>query len=307
METQQNGDLLAGRETLDRLIRGDALIGLLDAPAAEREMLASLWTAASRGSAEAFRLLGDCYLGSLRPLGAFSGVDPADAGSRSWSAAARAFADQAEPALEASLRAFAEAAALGDREALLMLARLTKHSPEANQRRALALLQTLNDPRPAEVYQIGLIQNWLGELEASLASHLAAAAGGDADAMFELHILFAQGLGVSEDPAASWSWLERAAAARQPRALYNLGAAFASGSRGEVDMRKAAEYYREAAGLGHGRAAATLAVMLLQGAAEGSREEAGAWLDRAEELGVYVEDLLEAADLPDPRAQPGSG
>ena len=46
-------------------------------------------------------------------------------------------------------------------------------------------------------------------------------------------------------------WLDRAAEQGHPRALYNLGAALASGAKGEPDMKGAAVYYERAAKAGN--------------------------------------------------------
>jgi TPR repeat protein len=296
-----DADYLRGREIFDKLVRGDAMIGLIaDVPATERKMMTALWKAAERGHAPAYRTIAECYLAALRAIGAYEGIDPADADSRKWSAEASAFVDD-EPSLQAALRAYAEAARLGDREGLLQLAKLSRSSDEKNKRLALAMLQARKNPNAAELYQRGLVQNWLDELEASHASHMAAADAGSADAMFELHILYAQGLGVAADPEVSWKWLERAAAVNHPRALYNVGAAHASGSRGAVDMKKAAEYYERAAGQGNGRAACTLAVMILQHDVDGTAEDAARWLDTADQLGYPSLDMLDTMGLEDPR------
>ncbi|MBX7080201.1 MAG: sel1 repeat family protein [Nannocystaceae bacterium] len=296
--------LQRGRALFDNFVRGDAVIGLIaDVPGTERTMMEQLWTAAQGGSSAAYRTIAQCYFAVLRTLGAFEGIDPADADARPWSAAAQAIEDD-NPALQASLRAWAEAARLGDREATLQFARLSRHASAQVQRLALASLQSLADPQPAEVYQTGLVHHWLDELDAAYACHRRAAEAGDADAMFELYIVFAQGLAVDPDPEASQAWLDRAAAAEHPRALYNLGAAWASGSNGTVDMAKAAQYYTRAADRGNGRAAATLAIMILGEEIDGTAEQAARWLDRADEAGYPSWEMLEATGFDDPRASP---
>lgn len=300
-EVDPDEAFLQGRALFDGFVRGDAVIGLIaDVAGTLRAMLDALWTAAQAGRAPAYRTLAECYLAALRTLGAFDGVDPADADARPWSDDARAIEDD-NPSLQATLRAFAEAGRLGDRESTLQVARLSRHSTEANQRRALASLEALADPNPAELYQRGLVHHWLGEFEAAHARHVEAADAGSSDAMFELYIVYAQGLGVAADPAASRAWLDRAAAAEHPRALYNLGAAHASGSEGAVDMAKAAAYYTRAADRGNGRAAATLAVMILGAEIDGTPEEAARWLDRADEAGYPSWEMLDATGFDDPR------
>ena len=294
-------DFVRGREAFDGFVRGDAMIGLIaDVRGAEGVMLDALWAAAGRGSAAAFAMLGDSYFARLRPLGAFDGVDPEDADARAWPESVATIVDD-DASMQASLRAYAEAARLGHRPSVLKFAKLTRYSRELNQRRALELLAQRSKPSGAELYQRGLVLHWLGELAASHSSHLAAAEAGDADAMFELCILYAQGLGVATDVVTSKAWLDRAAGAGHPRALYNVAAALAKGTDGEPNLAKAATYYERAAKRGNGRAAATLAVMILQGEIDGTEAEARQWLDLADESGFPTWEMLQAAGLPDPR------
>lgn len=300
-------DYLLGRECFDRLVRGDALIGLLDdVPAFEAAMLGALWAAARGGSGPALMVLGECHAAAVGfgPIGAFEGIAGERAEEGGWSAETRAIVD-AEVGIQAALRCFAEAARRGEPEAALRFARVARRSSRENQALALALLEALASPRPAELYQRGLVQHWLGDFAASRESHMAAAAAGDADAMFELHLYEGQGIGGAVDAAASQRWLERAAEAGQHRALYNLGAMQASGLAGEVNLARAAEYYERAASCGSGRAAAMLAVMMLTGELEGDAASVGRWLDLAEELGFPVWELLDAAGVEDPRATSG--
>lgn len=291
-----------GEELFQRLVRGDGIVGLIDDVAAvESEMMDALWTAAAGGHAEAYERLGDCFMALLRPIGAFEGIEPPEGGEPRWSDEAKAVRDDND-AVEAALRGYAEAARLGRREAISRFAQLARYSSEENKRRASSLLEGIDDITPDELYLRGLVQNWLSELEASAETHLAAAEAGSADAMFELHVLYVQGLGVERDEERSAEWLEKAAAAGQPRALYNVGAEHASGKRGEPNMAKAAEYYEKAARAGHGRAPAMLAIMILRDEIPGTAEQAGKWLDLAEDNGFPALDLLEAAGFEDPRA-----
>lgn len=301
MAPSKDVDYLAGRDLFDRLVRGDAMIGLIaDVRGAQREMLDALWSAARRGVAPAFRTLGECYFAALRTIGAFEGIDPADADARPWSNEAAEIVDD-NRSMQAAMRAYFEAGRHGDRESRMQLARLTRSSTPDNQRRAIAQLRAIEEPRPDELYQTALVHHWLGELEASAALHHTAADRGNADAMFELYIVYAQGLGVAADANASQTWLERAAAADHPRALYNLGAAFASGANGTIDLPQAAGYYRRAAERGNGRAAATLAVMILGQEIDGTTEDACEWLDRADDAGYATWEMLDAVGIDDPR------
>jgi hypothetical protein len=299
-----DADYLRGHELYQGFVRGDAMIGLIaDVSASEREMLDALWRAAERGLAAAFRDLGDCYLAALQPsFGAFDGVSFEDAESRPFSAYAQTIVDDADPALQAALRCYAEAARLGDREAAMVFAKLTRHSTEEVQDIAAAGLAALAEPTAAETYQLGLLHHWQGKFTEAAALHHRAAQAGDLDAQFELYVYYAQGIGVDPDASTSAQWLQRAADGEHPRALYNVGASYATGSAGEVDMKKAAEYYHRAAERGNGRAAATLGIMVLTGELDGTREQAIAHLDHADELGYSTADMLDAAGLDDPRS-----
>jgi TPR repeat protein len=194
-----------------------------------------------------------------------------------------------------------EAARLGNRDAAVLYAQMSRQSSTKNQERGLALLQAIPEPTPAESYQLGLVQNWLGELEASAKTHLLAAERGSTDAQFELYVFFAQGLGVEASSAQSDAWLKRAAEGNHPRALYNVTAAYASGSEGEPDKKMVAALYERAAEHGSGRAAATLAVMILTSELEGTTEKAVEWLNRADETGFEASQLLDAVGIDDPR------
>lgn len=132
---------------------------------------------------------------------------------------------------------------------------------------------------------------------------LRAAEAGNLDAKFELSLYYGQGLGVPVDAQKAQAWLDAAADAGHFRALYNVGAAYAAGQRGDApDLALAAKYYQRAADAGHGRAACTLGVMILTEELPGSKEDAIAWLDRAEGLNYPVWEMLDAVGLDDPRA-----
>ena len=96
-EVDPDEAFMQGRALFDGFVRGDAMIGLIaDVPGTERAMLDALWMAAQAGVAPAYRTLAECYLAALRTLGAFDGIDPADADARPWSADARAIEDDCE-------------------------------------------------------------------------------------------------------------------------------------------------------------------------------------------------------------------
>jgi len=295
-------DLSRGDELLQSFARGDAMIGLIaDIPGAEKEMMDALWAAAGRHHSGAWTSIGDAHIARLRPVGAFEGVDVDGRGDAIWSEDARRIVDTEQPQLECALRAYFEASRLGDRAATMQLAKMCRYSNVDNKRIARQTLEGLSDPTPGEVYQLGLVQNWLGDMDGSGKSHMSAAGRGDLDAQFELFIYFTQGVGFEADEAQATAWLERAAAGSHPRALFNVGAAYATGKNGEPDLNKAAEYYERAAQHGNARAAATLGVMMLTREIDGTKEQAISWLERADAAGYDTWEALDNAGVDDPR------
>ncbi len=291
-----------GNTLLQNLIRGDAAIGLIaDVPATEKQILTSLWEAAAKGHAPAFRRLAECALATFQTLGAFEGIYDEDAATRPWSAEAKAIEADDEQ-IQTGLRALLSAYRLGDHSALIPFAKLTRQTPE-HQQLAAKLLREKQNPSSDELYVLGNVLLWLDEKEESAKVQLRAAEMGNLDAKFELSLYFGQGLGVDVDADKAQQWLDAAAEAGHFRALYNVGSAFASGQRGEPDLAKAAKYYQRAADAGHARAACTLGVMILTEEMPGSKEDASNWLNRADELGYPTWEMLDAAGVDDPREE----
>ncbi len=295
-----DGDYARGHDLFQSFVRGDAACGLMsDVAGTERQMMDALWTSAARNHTPAWTLIADAHIARIQPIGAFEGVDADE--SRVWPDSVREVVDEDNPPIECALRAWYQASLLGNREATQHFAKMSRHSSEENQRLALKALEALPDPTPAELYRLGLVHNWRGDMEASAKVHIAAAEGGNADAQFELYIYFLQGVGVEADPVKAKGWLERAATANHPRALFNMGARAASGEEGEPDKQKAAEWYERAANHGNARAAATLGVMILTHEIDGTREQCIAWLDQADEGGYASWQALDYAGVDDPR------
>ncbi|WP_432972486.1 tetratricopeptide repeat protein [Dactylosporangium sp. CA-233914] len=273
-------------ELAHRIARGDLMIGLLPLQAAE-EVVRGLSAA---GSARAWRELGLCYLGTDGDR-----LPPAQ-----WRTDLP-FADPAEHPAGRALRCFAEAATLGDRDGAMLFARWSRDASPQAQHLARDLLRPHARGDGAAGYQYGLIEQWLGNAGAAVEHHLRAAGQSNADAAFELYVLFSTATGVERDDAEAARWLHRAAELGQHRALYNMGAAHATGNGAPKDTALAVGYYERAARAGNPRAAATLGVMHLMGdgvARDPAR--AGQWLDLAEELGHPVDDWLDQLSLDRP-------
>lgn len=195
-----------------------------------------------------------------------------------------------------ALAAFERAAEGGDDDAALHAARLVwtdrraEHGPRAARWLARVAAARSSDGEPERL--LGLLA-WHG-LDGRPADparghdHLArAAARGDVEAMFELHLFHAE---VADDPDEAARWCVRAAEAGSPRAMTALGDRYAAAGDGE----RAADWYARAAERGHGRAAAALGLLLAQGS---SRARARDWLARADRLGFDWTGLARAAGL----------
>ncbi|WP_238006800.1 tetratricopeptide repeat protein [Dactylosporangium sp. AC04546] len=286
-DTEQDLDLVeeACAELARRIERGDLMIGILPLDAA-RVVVGGLSTAGRAGRPRAWITLGRCYLGLNGHL-----LDPAEWPTRF------SFPDDG-----GALRCFGEAAALGDRDGALLFARAAREaSPEAQEQAADFLRPYLGTDHHAE-YQYGLVQQWLGDPAAAVGHHERAAAQGNADAAFELYVLYATGDGVAPDGAAAHHWLLRAAETGQPRALYNVAAGHATGNGFPQDSALAVAYYERSARAGNPRAAATLGVMYLT--ADGVEEDPAAaarWFGVADDLGYPVDGWLDQLGLRRPR------
>nr|WMC98924.1 tetratricopeptide repeat protein [Aminobacter aminovorans] len=88
---------------------------------------------------------------------------------------------------------------------------------------------------------------------------------GDADAQFNLGILYSQGQGAARDLVQTMHWWRKAAAAGHLEATYSLGAAYLLGSYVERDDKVGAEWLRKAAERGHAEAQGQLGNPLCQG------------------------------------------
>jgi len=94
--------------------------------------------------------------------------------------------------------------------------------------------------------------------------------------------------------------LKEAAKRDQPRAAANLGALYVTGQMQGVDrdLAQSVMWYKRAADLGVGRAAAALAVMALRGEGMAKDPEAAkTYLRRADELHFDVDEFLQANQL----------
>jgi hypothetical protein len=87
---------------------------------------------------------------------------------------------------------------------------------------------------------------------------LAAAHDGDAQAAFDLGLLYDLGEGVGSDAATAFRWYRQAGEAGLGAAAFNVGVMYDSGRGVPLDRSKAAVWYARAAALGEARAAFNL-------------------------------------------------
>jgi TPR repeat protein len=258
----------ASVELIRRIIRADMMIGIL--PVEAEDVVAVGLTAAGRGgSTTAWLELGRHQLRE------------GDAG--------------------AALASFGQA--VDDPRGALEFAKAARWGSTDDQVRAREVLTPFvqDDPDGTLTYQLGLVHYWLDDFAASLECHKRAAAKGNADALFELYVLYGNGDGVEADPDAAHEWLVKAADKGQFRALYNVAAGYATGNGFPKDPARAIEYYERSAGAGNARAAATLGVMCLTGEGlEADPKRAARWFDEAEELGFDVDEWLDAIGVDRP-------
>jgi len=173
---------------------------------------------------------------------------------------------------------------------------------EAKAERAVDFVRSVPD-EPHATYLWGLFAfNGFGcekDLKHSLTLHEHAAKNGHADAMFELHAMYARGIGCDANPAVSLQWCEKAARAGNARAMANLGGFYATGRGGlPLDSEKSVEWYDRAANAGHGKAAATLGIMYALGSgAPNSISDAHRYFEKADDLGFDWRGLAETAGV----------
>src|SRR5712691_10828758 len=88
---------------------------------------------------------------------------------------------------------------------------------------------------------------------------------GNADAQYNLGVMYAKGLGVPQDYVQAIQWFRRAAEQGNANAQYNLGLMYANGQGVPQDYTQAVQWYRRAAEQGRAEAQNDLGVMYAKG------------------------------------------
>ena len=115
---------------------------------------------------------------------------------------------------------------------------------------------------------------------------LKAAEQGDADAQFNLGVMYEQGNGVKKDYTQAAKWYRKAAEQGHADAQFNLGSMYANGEGVKQDDTQAVEWFRKAAEQGHAYAQNNLGLMYAKG--EGVKQDytqAVEWYRKAAEQG----------------------
>lgn len=137
------------------------------------------------------------------------------------------------------------------------------------------------------------------DLTQCVLNHQAAAKRGNADAQFELYVLYSTGQGVEKDNPSAVGWCTKAAAQGHSRACFNMGSFYATGHGVPKDIQKSVECYERASKRGHGKASATLGVMYFTGGGgiESSIPTAARYFATAEKQGFNVKKFLASLGL----------
>ena len=91
------------------------------------------------------------------------------------------------------------------------------------------------------------------------------AEGGDADAQYNLGVMYASGQGVLQDNKEAEKWFRKAADQGHADAQFFLGAMYAEGQGVLQDLKEAVKWFRKAADQGHATAQFNLGLMYKNG------------------------------------------
>lgn len=109
---------------------------------------------------------------------------------------------------------------------------------------------------------------------------------GNANAQYNMGVIYDRGYGVERDYAKARAWYEKAAAQGYAKAAHNLGVIYQSGHGVAADNERAAYWFKKAAKLGEPAAQNNLAVMYARGVGvQQNMAMAAAWAARAAQAG----------------------
>ena len=99
---------------------------------------------------------------------------------------------------------------------------------------------------------VGLVSQGATSAQTPLAETRQRADQGDANAQFNLGVMYASGLGVPQDDVQAAAWYRQAADQGHADAQYYLGVMYATGQGVPQDFTQAVAWYRQAADQGRG-------------------------------------------------------
>jgi TPR repeat protein len=149
----------------------------------------------------------------------------------------------------------------------------------------LALLLILACPAHAD-FQSGLDAYNRGDYAAALQEWKPLAEKGDANAQYNVGLLYARGQGVTQDFKEAAEWYRRAAEQGVPAAQYNLGVMYSNGEGVNQDPAEARKWFTKAAEKGVREAESGLEALPAEPGAFRDFGEAEKWYRQAAEKGV---------------------
>ena len=120
---------------------------------------------------------------------------------------------------------------------------------------------TLSSPVAAQDFKKGLAAAQAGDFATALQEWTPLAEAGDADAQFNLGIMYSNGKGVPQDYAEAVKWWRLAADQGYAEAQHNLGWMYSNGQGVPQDYAEAVKWYQLAADQGDARAQSMLGNM----------------------------------------------
>ncbi len=104
-----------------------------------------------------------------------------------------------------------------------------------------------------------------GDYQTAMKYWLPLAKKNDADAMFNLGLLYKNGLGVKKSPRTAMKWFKQAASYGSADAAYNLGVMYLDREAGYPSKKDALYWWKQAAEYGHAESQYNYGVMLAYG------------------------------------------
>jgi TPR repeat protein len=125
-------------------------------------------------------------------------------------------------------------------------------------------LSALSSPALAG-FDEGVAAYQSGDLPLAVKEFRAAAEAGNADAQFNMALMYERGIGVSKDEQESVVWYRKAAEQGNSTAQFNLAVMYENGRGTAVDFHQAHHWYRKASVQGDGLAIGNLGMLYMRG------------------------------------------